>query len=141
MIAPLILHIQNKKKRVLTQDKNPTHRKIILRMNILKACLSLRPNVHQRTLHDRNKPGHGRQQQFCRSETPEENFLNKKCSILIGPIFLMKNQWRPQNDRDESKFIRLASVKYLIWDSHTLGSKSLYIEVYVLTSPQNFFKG
>ena len=52
----------------------------------------------------------------------------------------MKNQWRPQNGRDESKFIRLTSVKYLIWDSQNLGSKSHDIEVYVLTSPQIFLK-
>ena len=55
-------------------------------------------------------------------------------------MFLMKNQWRPQNGRDESKFISLASVKYLIWDFNTLGTESPHIEVYVLTRPQFFLK-
>ena len=64
-----------RKKNVSTQDKHPTHRKIILQMNALKQYLSMHVNVHQRTLHIRSKPGHGRQQQFCRSETPEEKFL------------------------------------------------------------------
>ena len=38
------------------------------------------------------------------------------------------------------KFISLASVKYLIWNFHTLGTKSLHIEFYVLTIPQIFLK-
>ena len=40
----------------------------------------------------------------------------------------------------ESKFIRLASVKYLIRNFHTLGTKSLHIEFYVLIIPQIVLK-
>ena len=44
----------------------------------VKPCLSLRVNMHQRTLHTRNKPGHGRQQKFSKIETPEKIFKIKK---------------------------------------------------------------
>ena len=60
--------------------------------------------------------------------------------VRVGMSWGSSHFPQPQNGQDESKFICLASVKYLIWNFHTLGSKSLYIEIYVLTIPQFFLR-
>ena len=67
-----------RKKGVTTQGKTQSKARNTFQMNAMQEQTSMRTNVHQRTLQARSKPGRRCRQEFCESETPEENFLNKK---------------------------------------------------------------
>ena len=47
-------------------------------MHTAQEWTSTRAKVHQRALQARSKPGQWRQQAFCKNETSDQNFLNKK---------------------------------------------------------------
>ena len=47
-------------------------------MHTAQEWTSTRAKVHQRALQARSKPGQWRQQAFCKNETSDQFFLNKK---------------------------------------------------------------
>ena len=105
-------------------------------MNAMQEQTSIRTNVHQRTLQARSKPGRRCRQEFCESETPEENFLNKKILNFDWSDFLNEKSMAACLSSGSDHFDRpvLSEILEISMSTH-ISLKSSDLGDYILTMP------